>query len=193
MLKDILIFTDVETGGLNPKQHSLLTVAFVIVQNNEVVNKKEWKVKHPTYHVTTNALEVNGIHLVEHDKEAIDREQVGSEMIEFLSQYCSEEKKGILVGQNTVFDKNFIEAFLLGLIDLSNWAEYKKIISHRYIDLISITAFLNMAGVIETEGLKLDNVIKALNLEVKARHTAMDDAEVTWQGMSHMLQLVKQS
>lgn len=190
MLKDTLIVTDSETGGLNPKENSLLTLALMVVKNKEVVAQKEWKIKHDTYNVSAGALEVNGIDLVKHGKEATEAEVVGEEIIAFLEEHCSKEEKGMLVGQNTIFDKNFIEAFFVSLKNQELLRAFYRLVSHRYIDLMSITAFLNLSGVLNTDGLSLDAVIEALNLDVKARHTATDDARLTWEALLRLTELM---
>lgn len=190
MLKDTLIVTDSETGGLNPKENSLLTLALMVVKNKEVVAQKEWKIKHDTYNVSAGALEVNGIDLVNHGKEATEAEVVGEEIIAFLEEHCSKEEKGMLVGQNTIFDKNFIEAFFVSLKNKELLRAFYRLVSHRYIDLMSITAFLNLSGVLNTDGLSLDAVIEALNLDVKARHTATDDARLTWEALLRLTELM---
>ena len=161
MLKDTLIVIDTETGGLNPKDNSLLTVALMVVKNKEVLSQKEWKIKHASYNVTAKAMEVNGINLVEHDEDATEAETVAEEIIELLQEHCSKESKGMLVGQNTIFDKNFLEAFFASLNNKELMSAYYRVVSHRYVDLMSITAFLNLSGVLDTEGLSLDDVIKA--------------------------------
>lgn len=190
MLKDTLIVIDTETGGLNPKENSLLTVALMVVKNKEVIAQNEWKIKHASYNVSARAMEVNGIDLVEHDKEATHAEVAGEEMIAFLEAYCSKEEKGMLVGQNTIFDKNFLEGFFSSLKNKTLMGAYYRLVSHRYIDLMSITAFLNLSGVLDTDGLSLDAVIESLNLEVKARHTATDDARLTWEALLRLTELM---
>lgn len=190
MLNDTLIVIDTETGGLDPKEHSLLTLALMVVKNKEVIAQKEWKIKHSTYNTTAKALEVNGIDLVKHDKEATESKVVAEEVLGFLQEHCSKEDKGLLVGQNTIFDKNFLESFFGSMNDSSLVSAYYKLVSHRYIDLMSITAFLNLSGVLYTDGLGLDKVIEALNLDVVARHTATDDARLTWEALSRMTELM---
>lgn len=189
MENQTLIFIDAETTGLNPKLHNLLTLALMVVKDNKLVAKKEWKIKHLTYHVTEEALKVNGIDINEHDKVAQDKELVGREIIKFLNQHCNPEKRAMLVGQNTIFDKNFLETFLAGLNN-ERLTAYNKLVTHRYIDLMSITAFLNLAGVIKTEGIGLDAIIKHFDIPVKARHTALDDARMTIEGLYKMIQLL---
>ena len=163
----------------------------MVMKDDKIIDKKEWKIKHTTYHVTKEALDINKIDINEFDKEAMNKEKVGREIIEFLSKYCSNEQKGMFVGQNTIFDKNFLEVFLGSLENKSRIENYYKIITHRYIDIMSITAFLNMANLIDTDGLGLDRVINYFNLDVQARHTALDDARLTFEGLQKMIQLVK--
>lgn len=189
MLNNPLIVIDTETGGTNPNEHSLLTVALMVVKNHEIVDFKEWKIKHSTYCVTSKALEINGIDIKQHDKEAMVAKEVAKQINLFISKHCSKQNKGILVGQNTIFDKNFIETFLSS-VGSTYLEEFYRLVSRRYIDLMSITAFMNMTGVLDTDGLGLDAVIKELDLPVKARHTALDDAQLTLLGLYKMIQFI---
>jgi len=191
MLKDTLLFIDTETGGLDPSTHSLLTVAIGVVKEGNLLELREWSIKHGTYNVTAGAMAVNKINLQEHDAASTDKEAVALEILEFISKYCSKESKGVLVGQNTVFDKNFLEAFFAGLKNRNAIWDYRKIVSHRYIDLMSITAFLNDADVLNTPGLKLDDLISELGLKAESRHTAIDDVRVTYEAYCKMLDLVR--
>ncbi len=196
MLNRTLVVVDTETGGLIPTEHSLLTVAFLIVQDMSLVAKREWKIKHKTWNVTTGALGINGINLVEFEKEALDGITVASEMISFLRQYCTEENRGILVGQNTVFDRDFIRFFLertYGVCDgLTYFQWFDKIIDRRYIDLMSITAFMNLASMIDTDGLGLDKVIEVLGIPMEGRHTALGDAISVYEALSTMISKVSE-
>lgn len=191
MFNPTLIFIDTKTGGTSPIRHSLLTVAFLVVQNNEIVNQKEWKIKHSTYQVTAKALEMNQIHLSQFDQEAIEKEQAGQEMIQFLSQYCSEENKGMLVGRNTTTDISFLEAFFKSLIDLTPYETYTKIISHHSVDIISITAFLSLAGIFSPDDLSLDAILEKLSIKPMTGHPSLDDAGATFEEYSKMLDLVR--
>ncbi|MEQ8198765.1 MAG: exonuclease domain-containing protein [Clostridiaceae bacterium] len=191
MLKDTLLFIDTETGGLDASTHSLLTVAIGVVQERKLLELREWSIKHGTYNVTAGAMAVNKINLLEHDAASTDKEAAALEILEFISKYCSKESKGVLAGQNTMFDKNFLETFLAGLKNRNAIWEYRKIVSHRYIELMSITAFLNDAGVLNTPGLKLDDLISESGLKVQSRHTAIDDVRVTYKAYCKMLDLIR--
>jgi len=108
---------DTETGGLDPKTTSLLSLAANLVhQGKPVYNTcQEWLVR-PTngiYQVTASALLVNGINILAHDTNALDYEDVDQYICEFIEgglARCgvSTGEKVIPVGWNVSFDISFI-------------------------------------------------------------------------------------
>lgn len=193
MKNKILIFIDTETGGLKPYEHSLLTMAILVVKDGQIIDTAEYFIKHKIYNVEEKALEINKIDLREHDAMAQNSYDVANDFITFLKKHCDKNNKGILVGQNIQFDKNFLEAFMYecrGVHD--SVLEYNNLISHRTIDLMSITAFLNLAGVLNTNGLGLSDVIKALDIEIEERdrHTALGDIVATYKAFNKMINLI---
>lgn len=183
MLNETIIVIDTETGGLDPHQHSLLTVALIVTRNLEIIASHEWQLKHEEYHVTERALEINHIDIKEHDASAMPVAEVIDDMLDFIDRHRQPNERVVLLGQNTIFDKGFFETSV-------EWAgqtkRYRSLVSHRYIDLMSITAFLNLTGHIRTEGLGLDAVIEALNIDKEHRHSALGDARMTLRAFMEM-------
>lgn len=188
MLNETIVVIDTETGGLDPSQHSLLTVAFIVTRNLEIIASKEWHLKHDAYHTTERALEINGIDIEVHDASATPAVEAISDILDFLNHHRLPEERIVLFGQNTIFDKQFIEAAVKQFGDVKR---YRSLVSHRYIDLMSITAFLNLSGHIKTENLGLDSVITSLGVEREQRHSALGDARITLRALIKYVQIIE--
>lgn len=63
MAKSKLLFLDTETGGLNDQIHSLLTVGFVVMEDDQIVDTLEIFLKLDEYHYDEEAMEINQINL----------------------------------------------------------------------------------------------------------------------------------
>lgn len=183
MRNETMVVIDTETGGLDPSQHSLLTVALIVTRNLEIIASKEWHLKHEDYRATERALEINGIDIEAHDASATPAAEAISDMLDFLDDHRLPEERIVLFGQNTIFDKQFLEA---AVEQSGHMKRYRSIVSHRYIDLMSITAFLNLSGHIKTDNLGLDAVITSLGIEREPRHNALGDARMTLKALVDM-------
>lgn len=191
-MNNVLLFTDVETGGLDCSRHSLLTVSFVLVQDNQIIETKEWyiKPKHG-YVVEAEALKVNRIDIVKHDEIAKPAFDCANGIIKYLeSLFKKYNNKLILAGQNTIFDINFIKEFMDWNRDLEKFNEY---VSHRYVDIMSLAIVLNQNGVLNLFSYKLEEMIKYFNIEVdeKDRHTATGDAIAAFKVYLKLIGLMK--
>lgn len=188
MRNETIVVIDTETGGLDPSQHSLLTVAFIVTRNLEIIASKEWHLKHDVYHTTERALEINGIDIEAHDVAATPAVEAISDLLDFLNHHRLPEERIVLFGQNTIFDKQFIEA---AVKQFGHEKRYRSLVSHRYIDLMSITAFLNLSGHIKTDNLGLDALITSLGVEREQRHSALGDARMTFNALISMYKILK--
>lgn len=183
MRNETMVVIDTETGGLDLSQHSLLTVALIVTRNLEIIASREWQLKHEEYRVTERALEINHIDIKEHDASATPVAEAIDDMLDFIDRHRQPNERVMLLGQNTIFDKGFLET---SVEQAGHIKRYRSLVSHRYIDLISITAFLNLTGHIRTEGLGLDAVIESLNIEKEERHSALGDARMTLKALVDM-------
>lgn len=175
MKEQLYGFVDIETGGLKKDKHSVLTIALILVRENKILDKIEWKVRHAEYVTSAKALEINQIDLVAHDKEATPAIEVIDAFEKMVRKHIREEERLVFVGQNTTFDIGFLEVLFKQYGKSEVW---KELISYRFVDLMSITALLSAAGQIEVESLSLDSVMEALDMSMgtSERHTAMADA-----------------
>src|SRR5579871_6679381 len=123
-----LILPDTESGGLDPKNNSLLTFhAKVFNDNFEIIDQLSLAIKHPYYKVTAEALSVNKIDLIKHDAIAIPVANCQVILDNFLMNHASNEKL-ILVGHNVIaHDEQFIR-------NTFNTAVWDSCISYHRLD-----------------------------------------------------------
>lgn len=150
-LEDILVI-DTETGGLDPKHHSLLSVGMVSLQvfsdHVDIRHCRQVLVKHETYKVTSGALKVNNINLVEHEKTAFEPLEALKEVIKYI-EYCgfTPEHRAVLLGHNIKFDIGFLKPLFdeydifLQDEDSDYKSTWDKLIGHHHIDTCSIAKF----------------------------------------------------
>ena len=190
-----LLVVDTETGGLKHKTHSLLSISMAVVdfESKGVIDRCTWNIKHNEYVVTPEALAVNKIDLVEHHNNAMDAIEVANDIINFLQLHFTQKDRAVMFGQNVKFDKDFIETFF-EQIDVEYLScAYSKLVSHRFFDLMSVSIFLNLAGIIDTDGLRLEDMLQYLGIQVdeRDRHTAEGDVNSTIDVLNEFLDLVK--
>lgn len=124
--KQYLAF-DCETGGLDPKQHSLLEIAFAVCDENlNVVDVLEMKLKdqatNATFKVTPGALAVNKIDLLKHNKESITYDEGRAKLLGFLTKH--KDSKFIPIGHNINFDFGFVYEYLFDKPSFDQFVDY---------------------------------------------------------------------
>jgi DNA polymerase III epsilon subunit-like protein len=177
-----MIVVDVETTGVNPRKHSILSIG--AVDYNNPVNTfygecRAWE----GAHVMPEALEVNGFtEEMVWSREAKSMEEL---MAEFLVWSEKVDSK-ILAGHNVCFDKAFLQ-ISTDIADL-NWP-----FGERVIDTHSLT-YVHMK---QKEGrepfrdghsmIDLSRIIEYCNLPSReGHHNALEDAELTAEVISRL-------
>lgn len=114
---------DTETGGLK-KTETILTMYLGIVNPKDLSIEDEIylqiKPDNGEYIASEEALMVNGIDLVKHDKEAITESQAAAQILSFFKKHKESELLTPL-GHNVKFDVEFIHN---KLIPTHIWSEY---------------------------------------------------------------------
>jgi len=185
-MPDRLLFVDTETGGLNPGEHSLLSLAMVIWEDMEIIDTRELLINDGILNVTREALAVNRIDIEKHKQSAISSSRAMDEIILFIGKYFSLQSKITLAGHNVHFDVNFLKAFFS-----RNNKDFSEYFSHRVVDTSSILYFLFLAGRLEHKAVSSDEAFKYFNIEVNGRHTALGDAIATAELFTRLLLLLK--
>ena len=139
-----ILFIDTETGGLDPLEHSLLSIGFVVWQKNRILDKIEILINDGKLNVSKSALEINKIDIENHRKNALTPREAITIMDNFLIKHFNESEKITLAGHNINFDINFFKYFLL-----KNNYNFIERFSHRTIDTSAILYYLYLSGKLE--------------------------------------------
>ena len=186
-----MIAFDCETGGLGDDV-SLLTVWFGIYNDKfELLDELPLKIKPKDgiYHIQAQALEVNKIDLIEHDKVAITKSEAGKLLFNFLKKNKCDDML-IPVGHNIAGDVRWVNQHLLNADTFNQFCSYRK------LDSSTIAMFLMMAGVLTgVERAGLGNLIERFELDKEIEGVAHEekyDAIASIMSIKKMLELLKE-
>ena len=180
-----LLFIDTETGGIDPEKHSLLSIGYVLMDNDQIVARGEYFLRSEKYCVTETAAMINHFDLYAHMRKAVPAEEIIKAFDEINTVYFG--GKGIeLAGHNTQFDVRFIRKMYADA-----GRSYEKVFSHRVVDTYSILRFLRDAGMIDMDHLSSAKAFGHFGIKVKGRHTASGDAEATLELYQKLMSLIK--
>lgn len=172
------LFVDTETGGTDPRTHSLLSVAFVVGDGPRVVNSLEVLIRHEPFSVSAGGMAVNRIDLVKHAAAALDPDMALNVMTVFLDQHFPHRcKPVVLAGHNVAFDAAFLKAFWE-----SRGQRFEDRFDHRAVDTHAVAAALRDAGRLPLEDLGSSSLFAHFGVEPEEarRHTALGDALATF-------------
>src|SRR5690349_6484203 len=136
---------DVESGGVTV-DHSLLSVYFVVIDEDleKVYGELDLLVKPDdgNYITTAQALEVNKIDLIKHDKVAIPESKAGTMLYNFLKEHAPDGTVKLTpLGHNVALDVEFIKKHLLN-------KAFNQYVAYRMLDTSSIIQFFKLTGLV---------------------------------------------
>jgi len=171
---------DTETGGLD-LDVSLLEIGLVLADENfNELDSRVIKVKpdckkggRTNYIVQAEALAINGINLVEHDKVAHPYQVVGTKLYEIFAEWVKNEKL-IPTGKNVHFDLKHIWD---KTINRSTWEQF---VSYQIMDVTSVWRFLTAQGKVPTlQSSSLSAIAEHYKLDTSGLHGSLFDARLT--------------
>lgn len=168
------VWIDVETGGLDPARHSLLTLALIIEGPGHGRYKSlEIAFRHDSYVVDVEALRVNRIDLNAHHASALAPEEAAERMEAFLDRHAGDGVAIQLAGHNVGFDRAFLKAWLE-----RHAPHLVRRFSHRTVDTYALASALQAAGRIPEGSLSLSALSERFGVCIASelRHTARGDA-----------------
>ncbi len=187
---------DAETGGTVAGTHSLLTHYFG-VYTYDIPSMKftlraelDLKVKPATgnYVVTAEALSVNKIDLIKHDKEAMTPEVAGEKLYYFLKEHSDDGRNRLIrMGHNEPFDKDFAVNNLLLQVIWNKFTDYGGV-----ADSSSFARFLKMKGKLPwNTRFNLRKLAEFLGVHVEPSelHTAKGDVHLMVRCVEKMLSM----
>jgi DNA polymerase III alpha subunit (gram-positive type) len=179
---------DCETGGFAGT--SLLSFFFGIYDENyQLLDGLELfvKPKDGIYHVTAEALGINGINLINHDKVAVTYEAGGKLLWDFLVKHSDNGKNKLLpLGHNVYFD---IQRLTPDLMTKKTWNMF---VSYRLVDLGGIVTALKLAGKLpHSISGSLGSICKHFGVQLTNAHDAKADVTATVECVKHCVELMK--
>lgn len=179
---DDIVVIDTETGGLDPAEHSLLTLALVTGRDTD---RMEITIAEPDIRVTQRSLEITRL-----DPKVIAETGLtpaaACDAIEAFLEKNAPGRDWLLCGHNITFDVNFLKR----LYRLAG-REYPRRLGHRTVDTHALIWALSAAG--KLPPLKgSDEAFRHFQLEPPAelRHTALGDAVATRDMLARLLDLI---
>jgi DNA polymerase III epsilon subunit-like protein len=181
------IALNTETGGLGDEVSLLTLYLGVLDQHFNLMAELDLCVKpnDGLYHIQPQALTVNKIDLVAHEKVAITYDQAASKIYEFLNSINPGGKlKLIPIGHNVAFDIRFLCEKTLSK---KSW---DKFVGYRCLDSGTISRFLMEANLLPYQNASLGDLASYFGITFDA-HTAKGDALASMEVMKKMIDLAK--
>ena len=163
---------DCETGGIDPATSSLLTLYMAVLDSNDqIIDELDLKLKPDDgkYLWTQEAMDVNGINLEEHDKEAITYSQGKVLLMAFLKKNSPKKRSLRPCGHNIAFDIGFIQTHLLSKKEWEDYCHY------RVLDTTPIATFMQDIGVWPSKLGSLVSLVEYLGVKKRLAHNAKED------------------
>jgi len=170
-----LIF-DTETGGLDYKNNSLLSIAYCVtdLDNGNILDQFDTLIKLPEYNVEQKALDINGLSVAECQAKGMEPDKVGEKLMDaWMTHACS-----LLGGHNVHFDVRFLAQWIFK-VEPQN---IDKIFTHRYLDTYPCIQLM-MGGAKAPPGTSLKQCVKFFDINMSdikgGYHQALFDVIAT--------------
>lgn len=177
-----LISLDTETGGLDPEQHDLLTLAVVrFVPGVAGYRSLTLTIARDAYRVTPRAMEVNGLDLAEVTREG--QTLLSADMTLALWLGGLDQTSVRLLGQNLPFDLGFVRVQMP-----RSWAVLNRLgLTRRTLDTRMLAEVLRDTGHLPRDAkIGLTDLAAHYGIEYHA-HEALSDAVTTARVYSRMV------
>lgn len=182
-LTDRLVVIDTETGGLDPAQHSLLSIGLVAYDGNR---RAELFVREPSITTHPRSMAINGIDLAYIESHGISPAKAVDAVEAFLDHVG--KRPVMLAGHNIAFDLAFMRR-LYALAGRPAPAEF----THRSVDTHALLWALAATGRLPPEATSSDGAFSYFGVSPPEalRHTALGDALATRELLVRLLEMVK--
>jgi len=181
----LLIVLDTETGGLDSREHSLLSVGMWTLDTvaKTIYNPLYFLVKEPNIITTPEAMKVNGL-----DLDVIDSQGLAPiDALKRICDYCWELcKVPRPVGHNVSFDMGFLQR----LVRLTPEHRLKLPFNYRTIDVPSILYTMYLTGILPRDISSSQRALEYFGMERGTIHNALHDAECTGKVYLEVLKLI---
>jgi DNA polymerase III epsilon subunit-like protein len=186
-----LLIIDCETGGLDPANTSILSIAAVVWNQGAIEDQFYTLVAEPTIIANASALKVNKLTVERVQAEGMSPSNT-FDAIRMMMMKHDMRGAVTLAGHNVAFDVGYLKRLmrLAGILD-KNYGEY---FSYRSLCTITGALLLEQAGRIELPGgsASLDSLVKLWNITLSREggHNALNDALATAKVLNRELELM---
>jgi len=184
------LYYDLETTGLDFKEHGILTGYFAAVTKDfAVVDELSLKIKPDLtkYKVTQEALDVNKIDLKKHmeDLDAVDYAEAAKRIHSFISKNKPGRGKLKPAGQNIFFDDFFL------FFQIVNHPLWEKSVSYARLDTKVCCDMLKEAGLLPAEIGSLSSMAEHFGVTKREMHECKGDVLTTIDVTAKLIQMLK--
>lgn len=186
-----LLVIDVETSGLNPEVHSLLSLGAVVWEDQSLLETIEIFVCEPSIVWMPEAMAIHGIKPEWLQRNGMSPKEAVLKFNAFVRRHFpprSDGEKVTLVAHNAGFDAQFLKR----LYRLAN-ASYDEMFSYRLVDTAGILRFLDLAERVQLVAPSLNEGLRhfGIMLAPGERHTARGDAIATARLLTCLLKRIQ--
>lgn len=182
---------DTETGGLDAKTSSILSIGLVVWNNGGIDDELYIEIAEPDIQASPEALKVNGINLDDLRSRG-DGPLAAVNKIEAFLQKNDLRNKVYIAGHNVIgFDIPFVKR----LYSLAG-ADFNKRFSYHMIDTMVMALCLDQVGRLGSGTVSLDKLCGLFKIDIRGtetRHNALQDAKATAKLLSKLLDMIKNS
>lgn len=184
------VVIDTETGGLDPNEHSILSLGAVVWRDGGIDDEILINIREDEVVATDAALRINGIDLRAHEGD--DPMQAVERIKAFLLKN-NIFKQAHMAGHNVAsFDYGFMKRlYRLGGADIN------KTFHYRMLDTMTMALALDQVGRLPgLRGYGLDGLCQRFGIQIRKAgpgvpHNALEDARATAKLMSRLLDMVR--
>lgn len=169
---------DCETGSLDPKTHSLLSIGAIVMDldSGEILDEFESYVKLPSlsdYKVTAGAIEKNKIDIQECFEKGLTPDVIKDKLIDlYIKHGCS-----MVAGHNVIFDIEWVCEHLFKCTR----QEFNNTFTYRYLDSLPVMRLFEGHNSVAA-GASLEKCASSLGIKIKDKsklHSALVDVKLT--------------
>lgn len=183
--KQSYIVLDVETGGLSPKDHSILEISGILWKPGQEIRPVfDCYVKEEEIVTIPRAMEINQIDLGKVKKQGRTPKETVRYIRDRLDEVLGENRRPVkILAHNASFDYGFLQR----LYNLAG-EEINKDFYGRTIDSASILEFLMIVNHIKGDRASADVLFESTNNQIKSeeRHRSYYDALATAKSMESL-------
>jgi DNA polymerase III alpha subunit (gram-positive type) len=168
---------DVETTGVDPKEHDIIELSFIIV-NGPVTDERQIFMQPFSYdNISPTALEVNN-RTIEEIKTFPEPGQAYKDLIKILSAHVDKFDKADKFkpcGHNAKFDTDFLRQFFIKNFD----KYYGSWFRNEFLCSMAMAMLLDELDYISPDDFKLATLAKVYGIDTGVEHEGMSDIRTT--------------